>query len=166
MEEEKRAWNSAFNGGMGKRAWNSGFNAGLGKRAWNSRFNGGVGKRAWNSFTGGYSFSIFLAEPLSWLKLQTFLYLYSQLQKSHMKLHTLLTLTEKNWHENEAFYALKSCLNDLEIDENRLRMGKSGQRDLRMGPKGDKKGSNSIKRDQIYSKNQPWLQIQSKLIRN
>ena len=40
IEEEKRAWNSGFNGGLGKRAWNSGFNGGLGKRAWNN-FNGG-----------------------------------------------------------------------------------------------------------------------------
>jgi len=53
IEEEKRAWNSGFNGGLGKRAWNSGFNGGLGKRAWNN-FNGGYGKRAWNNFNGGY----------------------------------------------------------------------------------------------------------------
>ena len=30
MEFEKRAWNSHFNGGLGKRAWNSHFNGGLG----------------------------------------------------------------------------------------------------------------------------------------
>ena len=53
LEEVKRAWNSGFNGGVGKRAWNSGFNGGVGKRAWNSGFNGGVGKRAWNNFAGG-----------------------------------------------------------------------------------------------------------------
>jgi len=53
IEDEKRAWNSGFNGGLGKRAWNSGFNGGLGKRAWNN-FNGGYGKRAWNNFNGGY----------------------------------------------------------------------------------------------------------------
>lgn len=53
-ELEKRAWNSAFAGGMGKRAWNSGFAGGMGKRAWNSGFAGGMGKRAWNSgFAGG-----------------------------------------------------------------------------------------------------------------
>ena len=40
IEEDKRAWNSGFNGGIGKRAWNSGFNGGVGKRAWNN-FNGG-----------------------------------------------------------------------------------------------------------------------------
>jgi len=53
IEEDKRAWNSGFNGGIGKRAWNSGFNGGVGKRAWNN-FNGGYGKRAWNNFNGGY----------------------------------------------------------------------------------------------------------------
>ena len=30
VEFEKRAWNSHFNGGVGKRAWNSHFNGGLG----------------------------------------------------------------------------------------------------------------------------------------
>merc|ERR1711936_838729 len=52
IEDEKRAWNSGFNGGLGKRAWNN-FNGGYGKRAWNN-FSGGYGKRAWNSFSGGY----------------------------------------------------------------------------------------------------------------
>merc|ERR1712223_442050 len=52
IEDEKRAWNSGFNGGLGKRAWNN-FNGGYGKRAWNN-FNGGYGKRAWNNFNGGY----------------------------------------------------------------------------------------------------------------
>ena len=33
---EKRAWNSGFQGALGKRAWNSGFQGALGKRAWNS----------------------------------------------------------------------------------------------------------------------------------
>ena len=33
---DKRAWNSGFQGALGKRAWNSGFQGALGKRAWNS----------------------------------------------------------------------------------------------------------------------------------
>merc|ERR1711997_1356810 len=51
IEEEKRAWNSGFNGGLGKRAWNN-FNGGYGKRAWNN-FNGGYGKRAAESLEEG-----------------------------------------------------------------------------------------------------------------
>ena len=66
VEFEKRAWNSHFNGGLGKRAFLRLFSTVLlknkfltqgvefEKRAWNSHFNGGLGKRAWNSqFNGG-----------------------------------------------------------------------------------------------------------------